>query len=227
MQLLQKKLNYAFRDESLLRCALTHSSWANEHEGEPHNERLEFLGDAVLEIVISSRLFTLFPDAREGDLTRVRSSLVMEQTLAGLARNIGLDRSLRLSRGEEHQGGRHRDSLLADAMEAVFGGIFIDGGFDCAKKVIEQLYAPLWPSKLFDERRKDFKTRLQEVTQHLYKALPLYTLISSNGPEHARNFSVRVELPDGQSFESTDSGLKRAEQAAARTALEALNKKIG
>lgn len=129
LDVLQDRIGYRFKDESLLVLAVTHSSWANEHSaGNAHNERLEFLGDAVLEIAVSAQLFARFPDAREGELTRLRSSLVNEATLAVIARKLHLDDCLRLARGEENQGGRQRDSLLSDAMEAVFGGVFVDWG---------------------------------------------------------------------------------------------------
>lgn len=220
---LQERIDYFFKDESLLVLALTHSSWANEHGfGNRHNERLEFLGDAVLEIAVSARLFERFPDAREGELTKVRSGLVNAATLATIARRLQLDKLLRLARGEENQGGRQRDALLADAMEAVLGGIFLDGGIEFAREVVERLYADLWPESASTARRKDYKTKLQEATQRLSRGLPVYVLEDSCGPEHAKIFSVRVELPDGQSFRASGPGLKRAEQEAAKTALAAL-----
>ena len=162
----QERLHYHFRDKSLLLLAVTHSSWANEHgTGNAHNERLEFLGDAVLEIVVSAQLFARFPEAREGELTRLRSSLVNESALACLARELHLDKELRLARGEENQGGRNRDALLADAMEAVFGGVFLDGGMDRAREVIENLYEHRWPQDTSGTRRKDYKTKLQRPSR--------------------------------------------------------------
>ena len=192
---LEKGLGYRFADTNVLLTALTHSSWANEHGG-THNERLEFLGDAVLELAVSSRLFALHPEAREGELTRMRSALVNESTLADVARALRLDERLRLARGEENQGGRQRDALLSDAMEAVLGGVYLDGGFQEALKVVDRLYAPLWPTAPGRIKRKDFKTRLQEVTQRISRGLPVYMQEDASGPEHARIFSVRVELPD-------------------------------
>ncbi len=223
LESLQTRIRYRFRDESLLLLAVTHSSWANEYgAGNAHNERLEFLGDAVLEIVISAQLFSRFPEAREGELTRLRSSLVNETALALLARELHLDEVLRLARGEENQGGRNRDALLADAMEAVFGGIFLDGGMDRARAVIELLYANRWPQGTANVRRKDYKTKLQEATQRTHKDLPVYALEGTRGPEHAKIFSVHVQLPDGRRFHASGPGLKRAEQEAARAALVAL-----
>ena len=152
LDVLQDRIGYRFKDESLLVLAVTHSSWANEHSaGNAHNERLEFLGDAVLEIAVSAQLFARFPDAREGELTRLRSSLVNEATLAVIARKLHLDDCLRLARGEENQGGRQRDSLLSDAMEAVFGGVFVDGGIEKARAVVE--------------RRQQIRRRTQKLLQ--------------------------------------------------------------
>ena len=212
LDVLQDRIGYRFKDESLLLLAVTHSSWANEHAaGNAHNERLEFLGDAVLEIAVSAQLFARFPDAREGEL----------------ARKLHLDGCLRLARGEENQGGRQRDSLLSDAMEAVFGGVFVDGGIEEARAVVERLYADLWPKSAAKVRRKDFKTKLQEATQRISKGLPVYTLEDSCGPEHAKIFSVRVDLPDGRQFRASGPGLKRAEQEAAHVALVALGEDDG
>ena len=177
---LEKGLGYRFADTNVLLTALTHSSWANEHGG-THNERLEFLGDAVLELAVSSRLFALHPEAREGELTRMRSALVNESTLADVARALRLDERLRLARGEENQGGRQRDALLSDAMEAVLGGVYLDGGFQEALKVVDRLYAPLWPTAPGRIKRKDFKTRLQEVTQRISRGLPVYMQEDASG----------------------------------------------
>ncbi len=220
---LQERLGHRFGDLSLLVTALTHSSWTNEHESAaPHNERLEFLGDAVLELAVSAELFARFPEAREGDLTRLRSGLVNTVSLASLARTLRLEDLLRLGKGEENQGGRQRDTLLADAVEAVLGAVFLDGGFKAGRKVIAGLFAESWPRNAEKTRRKDFKTRLQEVTQRLSRGLPVYTLEESRGPEHARIFSVKVALPDGRVFRAEGGGVKRAEQEAARLALTAL-----
>jgi ribonuclease-3 len=221
---LELGLGYFFRDSGLLAAALTHSSFVNESEGGvPHNERLEFLGDAVLSLCISSELFDRFPNAREGDLTRLRSRLVNASSLAELARNIGLDAYLRLGKGEENQGGRKRDALLEDALDAVLGAVYEDGGFAAARELVRRLFAGYWPRALIRECRKDFKTRLQEVIQQQYRERPTYTLSASRGPEHAKLFEVCLHLPDGRSFIAQGHSLKRAEQEAARNALLALN----
>lgn len=220
---LEERLGYSFTNKDLLWRALTHSSWANEHNaGDAHNERLEFLGDAVLELVISSKLFDLYPDAREGRLTRMRSDLVNEIALAGVAKNLHLDSLLRLARGEENQGGRQRNAVLSDALEAVLGGVYLDGGFQNAVHVVDRLFESLLLNNPGMTKHKDFKSRLQEATQKRHQGLPVYVLENVSGPEHARTFFVRVELPDGKFFKASGLGLKRSEQEAARTALLAL-----
>ena len=224
LKVLEEKLGYIFRDAALLAAALTHSSFANEADGGGlHNERLEFLGDAVLSLCISSELFVRFPDAQEGDLTRLRSRLVNASFFAALAREIGLDRHLRLGRGEENKGGRKRDALLGDAFEAVFGAVYEDGGFAPARELVRRLFAEHWPRTLAGELQKDFKTQLQEIIQEKYRERPAYTLQASRGPEHAKLFEVCLLLPDGRSFIAEGPNLKRAEQEAARNALLSLH----
>jgi ribonuclease-3 len=221
---LERELGYLFRDAELFAAALTHSSFANEaNAGGRHNERLEFLGDAVLSLCVSSELFARFPGAQEGDLTRLRSRLVNASSLAALARGIGLDRHLRLGRGEENQGGRARDALLGDALEAILGAVYEDGGFAPARELVRRLFAEHWPGTSAGEPEKDFKTQLQEVMQQRYRERPTYTLHASLGPEHAKIFEVRLLLPDGRSFSGEGHSLKRAEQEAARNALLSLN----
>lgn len=217
---LEALLHYAFRDKALLSTALTHSSWANENGCDRHNERLEFLGDAVLEVNISQGLYERFPSEREGGMTRLRSRLVSEAKLAELARGLGLGNYLHLGKGEEAQGGRERAALLADAMEAVLGAVYLDGGHEEAARLVARLYDGQWPDPASARKGKDYKTRLQEVTQARFRALPVYVPLASSGPEHAKLFEVRLELPDGQAFPASGGSLKRAEQEAARKALE-------
>ena len=217
---LEASLQYTFRDKALLSTALTHSSWANENGCDRHNERLEFLGDAVLEVHISQGLYERFPAEREGGMTRLRSRLVSEAKLAELARGLNLGHYLHLGRGEEAQGGRERPALLADAMEAVLGAVYLDGGHDEAARLVTRLYEGQWPDPASARKCKDYKTRLQEVTQARFRALPVYVPLASSGPEHAKVFEVRLELPDGRSFPASGGSLKRAEQEAARKALE-------
>jgi len=217
---LQRDIPYRFGQVKLLMAAMTHSSYANEQQdGAEHNERLEFLGDAVLELCISEELYRRFPDAREGDLTDMRSRLVNQETLAGLARKIGLDKNIILGKGEEAQGGRERDALLSDAFEALLGAIFLDGGFEAERTAVQGFFAASWPEQEARPKAKDGKSRLQEVTQHLFKARPVYSLLASEGPEHDKVFRVRLELPEGTVFIAKGSSVKRAEQAAAHAAL--------
>ena len=218
---LEARLRYHFHDISLLATALTHSSWANEHNT-VHNERLEFLGDAVLEVNVSHEIYLRFPKEREGGMTRLRSRLVSEGKLAELARGLGRGEMLFMGRGEEAQGGRERAALIADAMEAVLGAVYLDGGHEEASALIHRLYAGKWPDPESDKKSKDYKTRLQEATQAQLHSLPVYMPLSSTGPEHAKTFRVQLELSDGRSFIAEGGSLKRAEQEAARLALAAL-----
>jgi ribonuclease-3 len=220
---MQQVIPYRFGQVKLLELALTHSSWANE-QGCPqeNNERLEFLGDAVLELCITEEAYNRYPDADEGLLTRLRSRLVKAPTLAELARGLGLDKYLRLGRGEESQGGRDREGLLADALEALFGAVFQDGGYLAARAMLLQLFEPLWPETLAPQRAKDHKSHLQELTQEQHRDRPVYTLVDSSGPDHEKRFEVEVRLPDGQSFRAVSTSLKKAEQCAASRAVASL-----
>lgn len=220
LEQLQRDIPYRFGQVKLLRAAMTHSSYANEQQDAVnHNERLEFLGDAVLELCISEELFRRFPDAREGELTAMRSRLVNQDTLAELARSVLLERTIILGKGEEAQGGRERDSLLSDTFEALLGAIFLDGGFAAVSEVVRTLFAPHWPERSGKVKVKDAKSRLQEVTQRMFRDRPVYFLLSSSGPEHDKVFTVRLELPDKREFVAEGSSVKRAEQNAACDAL--------
>ncbi|MCG8530091.1 MAG: ribonuclease III [Desulfovibrionales bacterium] len=223
LERMQEHICYTFNNLSLLETALTHSSYANEHGGAlEHNERLEFLGDAVLEICVSERLFARFPKAREGVLTRMRAKLVSKPSLAALAIEMHLDRYLKLGKGEEAQGGRDRHSLLSDAFEAVLGAVFLDGGYDSALAYIDNVFEEKWPQEPESTKAKDYKSRLQELTQKRFKDRPTYTLKSSKGPEHAKIFEVELELPDGTIVTAEGPSVKRAEQYAASIALDKL-----
>lgn len=223
----QEDIHYRFRQVKLLELALAHSSWANE-QGRPDmsNERLEFLGDAVLELCVSEEAFRRYPEADEGLLTKLRSRLVKTATLAGLARRLGLERSLQLGRGEEAQGGRSRDSLLADALEALLGAVFMDGGFPAAQALVQRLFAAHWPETPALPGGKDCKSRLQELTQETHRERPVYTLVESSGPEHHKVFEVEVLLPGGERFRAQGQSLKKAEQAAASKAMAHLQGRV-
>ncbi len=220
---LQQGIHYRFSQVKHLATALTHSSWANEQtEPTEDNERLEFLGDAVLELCVTEELFKRFEGAHEGQLTKIRSKLVKEKSLAAIARELEINLFLKLGKGEEAQGGRTRSSLLADAMEAVIGAVFLDGGYAEAKKFIMQIFEDKWPETFKIESSKDFKSKLQEVTQAKFKERPTYVLTGTKGPEHEKIFIVDLNLPDGKSFNSEGSSLKKAEQTAAAKALDYL-----
>lgn len=220
---LQNILGYHFNSLHILKKALTHSSYANEIDPSlKNNERLEFLGDAVLELCISEELFSRYPKAREGGLTNVRSHLVNEQSLANLARELGLQDYLLLGKGEESQGGRERNAILCDAMESIFGAVFLDGGYAQAKNLVNRLFQTLWPTKISPSIKKDFKSHLQEITQSQFKERPRYSLQKSFGPEHAKTYTVELRLPNGEIFEAEASSVKKAEQQAAKEAINTL-----
>ena len=214
----QYVIDYDFEQDGLLLQALTHSSYANEKRMKKHsdNERLEFLGDAVLEIITSEYLYHHFPDLPEGELTKMRASLVCEQTLAYCTKEMRLGDYLLLGKGEEHTGGRQRSSILSDALEAVIGAIYLDGGFASAKEfVLKYILTDIAHKQLF----YDSKTILQEVVQGQNMGAMEYGLIAESGPDHAKLFTV--ELSIGGKPVSTGSGhtKKAAEQEAAYLAL--------
>ncbi len=221
---LQKKLGFYFKDSDLLTQALTHSSFANEH-GLEHNERLEFLGDAVLELCISRVLFFGFPDASEGHLTKLRAGLVSEQSLARVARSLSLGECIYLGKGEEHQGGRDRDSVLSDTLEAVLGAVYLDSGYSASQECIQKVFREFIPESFeLMPSFKDYKSRLQEATQSLFKARPVYILVESTGPEHEKIYRVQVELPNGMKVDASESSVKKAEQKAAGKAIRMLSR---
>ncbi|TVQ96122.1 MAG: ribonuclease III [Desulfovibrionales bacterium] len=216
----QKHIRYAFGDATLLAEALSHSSFANESPGRGQsNERLEFLGDAVLELCITEELYVRYPNANEGQLTTFRAMLVNEAVLADLSRKLRIDKALLLGRGEENQGGRQRQSLLSDAFEALLGAIFLDGGYFEARRWVREQFAGLWPRQEEVAVDKDHKTKLQEMTQQHCRDRPTYLLEGSSGPEHERTFHVLLKLPTGEEFRDSGSSVKKAEQNAARQAL--------
>jgi len=222
---IQERIGYRFRDRDLLHTALIHSSYANEYNNSlQHNERLEFLGDAVLELIISEALYLKYPQTREGDLTRMRARLVSEPALADMARRLELQSHLYLGRGEEIQGGRERDAILCDAIESILGAVFLDSGFESVKEVILRLFEDMWPTHTTrSQPRKDAKSKLQEITQKQYQERPKYYLLDSFGPEHAKTYQVEIALPDGSTHTAEASSLKKAEQLAAEKALQEMS----
>lgn len=221
---LEQTIGYSFSDKNLLFMALTHSSYANENKRKKktnNNERLEFLGDAVLELTISDYLFHQYPERDEGKLTKLRSSLVCEYTLAICARDISLGNYLLLSKGEDLTGGRERDSILSDAFEAVIGAIYLDGGIEEAKEFIyEFLLKDVEDKSLF----YDAKTILQELVQARNLGKLSYELVEESGPDHSKNFTVRVRISDEIYAFGMGKTKKGAEQIAAYETILLLKK---
>lgn len=225
---LEEKIGYVFQDKSLIERALMHSSYTNEKHLKKYecNERLEFLGDAVLELVSSSYLFKEFPKVSEGELTKTRASMVCEPSLAMCARDIGLGDYLLLGKGEEATGGRKRDSITSDAMEALIGAIYLDGGFTSAKEFIHHyILTDLENKKLF----YDSKTILQEIVQANMTGNVSYELISEEGPDHNKTFEVEAKIGGKAWGRGKGSSKKAAEQQAAYEAILELRKtnKVG
>ena len=218
MESLENKLGYRFRNRDLLGEALNHSSYANEHRGGlGSNERLEFLGDSVLGFVSAEYLFRLHADLPEGDLTRMRAALVCEQSLYEVAKMLDLGSYLKLGRGEEAGGGRKRQSILADAVEAVFAAVYLDGGIEKARELIVRVLLSRAPAA---EERKDYKTTLQEVVQRRSGQVLTYHMVAQSGPDHNKKFLFEVRLNDRPVGRGEGRSKKEAEQAAARDALE-------
>lgn len=211
LRALEATLGHGFARPELLRQALTHRSF-----GAPHNERLEFLGDSILNCVIASSLYLRFGEAKEGELSRLRSTLVCQEALAGIALTLCLGDYLRLGDGEMKSGGSRRPSTLADALEAVFAAIYLDAGFDAARQVIERLYQPVIARIDPNLSGKDAKTTLQEILQGRHLPLPRYALLATRGEAHAQEFEVECTVPDlGIRHVGTGSTRRIAEQQAA------------
>ena len=219
---LEQGLGYTFRNKTLLENALTHSSYANENRERhlPDNERLEFLGDSILGFVVAEYLYRNFPDKPEGELTRIRADLVCERNLAEAAATIELGSYLLLGHGEEQGGGRKRDSIVSDAMESVIAASFMDGGFAAAKEIIVRLILSNIPKGR--PRNFDYKTAFQELVQRKKDQQIHYELTGESGPDHDKHFEVEVLLNGKAVGHGVGSSKKRAEQAAAEAAIEAL-----
>jgi len=215
-------LGHRFSDAQLLKDALTHRSFANEHpERAPHdNERLEFLGDAVLTLSASSLLWEHFPEATEGELTRRRADLVCEASLASIARELGLGSALRLGRGEDRSGGRKKPRLLCGAFEACIAAVYLDGGIQLAMQVVRRLLEPALQAPMLGQR--DGKTRVQELVQALGEGTPRYVVVDAKGPDHARQFEVSCVSNLRELGRGVGRSKVEAEQSAARAALALL-----
>jgi len=219
---LEAAIGYRFRNITLLQNALTHSSYANEHYHDSlmSNERLEFLGDSILGMMVADHLYRNFPDRPEGELTRMRADMVCETSLAAIANRLGLGKHLLLGHGEEQGGGKTRPSTLADAVESVIAACYLDGGMAAAERFIRQFVLCNVPDRKL--HNQDYKTALQELVQQKKNQSISYSLIGESGPDHDKTFTVEVSLNGTVVGEGTGTSKKRAEQAAAQAAIEKL-----
>jgi ribonuclease III len=220
---LEETLGYPFRDQALCETALTHKSWINEthQEHRSDNERLEFLGDAVLALVVSDLLMKHFPQHPEGELSKTRAAMVNEAGLARVAEALSIGQWIFLGRGEEQAGGRQKRSILSDAVEALIGAVYVDGGFTAAFGVAERLFRPV----LADAEAvagRDFKSRLQEISQGRFQLAPTYEVISQQGPDHDKTFEVAILLGEKEYGRARGKSKKEAQQNAAALALTIL-----
>lgn len=220
MKSLEEKIKYSFKDKQLLHRALSHSSYANENKlGGGSNERLEFLGDAVLSIIVSEHIFKNYTHLPEGDLTKIRASLVCEKALSGFAREIGLGEALLLGKGEQNNGGRERPSILCDAFESLLAAIYLDGGIEPVSDFVLHFVE----RELANHNQGvfiDYKTTLQEVIQKNPEERVEYVLIDESGPDHNKSFTVDVMLNSNRIGRGVGRSKKEAEQLAAKEALE-------
>ena len=223
---LETAIGYRFTNISLLQNALAHSSYANErwHNSLMSNERLEFLGDSVLGMLVAEHLYRTFPDRPEGELTRMRADMVCERALAQIAHQIGLGEHLMLGKGEEQGGGRNRDSILADAVESVIAACFLDGGMEAAKQFVERFVLTRVPvTKL---NNADYKTALQELVQQKKNQTIAYVLVGETGPDHDKHFTVELTINGQCVGQGVGTSKKRAEQDAARVAFQKLTNEM-
>ncbi|MBQ8740955.1 MAG: ribonuclease III [Clostridia bacterium] len=226
MESLETKLSYKFNNIELLKNALVHSSYANEVRGSMlSNERLEFLGDSVLSVIVADHIYHKYPNMPEGELTRLRASLVCEKSLCALSRELCIGEYLKLGKGEDKNGGRERDSILADAFEAVLAAIYLDGGMQAAKKhIFNTVLRDL--DHHSDDSFKDYKTTLQEIIQRNPEESVSYILIDETGPDHDKQFTVAVHLNSNVIGTGIGKSKKQAEQMAARQALKLMGESV-
>ena len=215
---LEERLNYTFKDKQLIIEALTHKSNKKPY----NNERLEFLGDAVLDLIVGEYLFSKFPKSNEGILSKIRASLVNESGFTLLARAIDLGQYIYLSSAEENNNGRDKPSLLSNAFEAIIGAIYLEAGLNTAKEISIKLLEESHPKIDLDSLSKDYKTALQEITQATHGVTPLYEMLGSSGPDHKKEFEIAVILDEKTIAKASGKSKKEAQQKAAKIALEAL-----
>lgn len=221
---IEKKISIEFQNKNLLREALTHRSYLNENPswGVPHNERLEFLGDAVLELTVTENLFSSYPDYTEGELTSIRAALVNYQTLAKIAKDINLDESIYLSKGEAKDTERAKEVILANALESLIGAIYLDKGYEISANFIKENVLKLVPEIVEKKLYKDPKSLLQEIIQEKLKITPTYEVMAEDGPDHDKIFEVGVYFNDKLAGQGKGHSKQEAEIDAARNALEKL-----
>jgi len=220
---IQQDIFYTFKNRELLERALTHKSYSNENIVFAHNERMEFLGDAVLNLIVSEYLMKTCPDSTEGDLTRLRSVIVSESTLAEVGRRIGLGKYLLLGKGEELTGGRTKRSLLANSIEALIAAIYLDSGADAAELFIIHFFGEILKKTCDCRITRDYKTELQELCQERHKHLPEYQIVSETGPDHQKQFEVELSIRNIIYGRGEGGSKKEAEQCAANAALKKLS----
>ncbi len=227
LERLQDRLGYRFGDRGILLQSLTHTSYGHEFLNEKplalrDNERLEFLGDAILDVVVSDILLETFPEAHEGQLSKMRAAVVNEKTLTEVAKNLQLQDVVRLGKGESRTGGNLKPSILSSTFEALIASIYLDGGFNAVYPVVRHLFAPLFSAGSDLMAFQDHKTQLQEIIQAKWKVTPSYHLIQTHGPDHAKVFEVEVRINGKILGIATGLSKKEAEQNAARAAIQAV-----
>jgi ribonuclease-3 len=219
---LQKSLGYQFKDEKLITEALTHRSYTKNF----NNERLEYLGDAVLDLIVGEYLYKLFPEAEEGILSKLRAALVNEESFMKLAKRLNLGKYLFLSPAEENNNGREKPSILSSAFEALIGAVYLEAGFDKAKEVALKLLKEEFPVITPEKLLKDYKTNLQEITQAHFGVVPEYRLISATGPDHKKEFEIGVYINDKEYARAKGRSKKAAQQEGAKITIEKLKKEL-
>jgi ribonuclease-3 len=226
LQLFQKQAKIRFKSLPLLNLAFSHRSYANERaDGVDNNEKLEFFGDSVVGLVVSEYLVTSLPDKSEGDMAKIKSFVVSEESLAEIGRRLRLDNFVLIGKGEEYSGGRSKKALLADAMEAIIGAYYLDSGFKAARSFVRELFIPEIDMVLEDRHKKDYKTLLQEHVQKRFKSYPRYRVVHRKGPDHNRTFWIEVTVDKKTYGPGSGKNKKEAEQQAAEKAYKALTEK--
>jgi ribonuclease-3 len=219
---LQKSLGYQFKNEKLITEALTHRSYSKDF----NNERLEFLGDAVMDLIVGEYLFFLFPQAEEGFLSKLRAALVNEESFTKLAKELNLGKYLKLSNAEENNGGREKPSILSSAFEALIGALYLEAGFDKTKEIALKLLKKVYPEINPDELLKDYKTNLQEITQAYFGEVPEYRVINTSGPDHKKQFEIGVYIQGKKYATAKGKSKKIAQQEGAKKTIEILKKEL-